>query len=143
MRLSKVCLLLFIASFALSCNRNRVENLVSGYDPIIKNATFVISRNGRVWATAPMDKPTTNETPPRYIVRTGFPNEQLDVGCQYVGRAEVNLTSKADVYLISVKIGDQPEENVPVVYSGGNKVVVDRPEVQISFRQDEQIVKSR
>ena len=81
-----------------------------------------------------MDVNTSNQTPPRHFVRNSFHNEKMDVGCQYVGRAEVDLTSKVDVYVISVKIGDQPEENIPVVYSGGNKVVVDRPEVQVSLR---------
>jgi hypothetical protein len=42
-----------------------------------------------------------------------------------------------DVYLIHVKAGEQPEEYIPAMYSGGNKVVVDRREVQISISRDE------
>ena len=113
----------------------RAPNLVSGYDPIIKNALFVAKPSKGGSAVAPMDKPTTNETPPRYHLRHSFRNERIVVGYQYVGRAVVDHNSKVDVYLILLKIGDQPEENIPVIYSGGDQVVVDCPEIVISISQ--------
>jgi len=112
-------------------------NLVSGYDPIIKNALFVAKPSKGGAAVAPMDKPTSNETPPRYHLRTtiGNGNERITVGYQYVGRAVVDQTSRVDVYLILLKMGDQPEEHIPVIYSGGDQVVVDCPEIVISISQ--------
>jgi len=124
-----------------SSENGKVANLVSGYAPIIKNALFVAKPSKGGAAITPIDKSFTNETPPRYTARNGFRNERIVVGHQYVGRGVVDHTSKVDVYLIHVKIGDQPEENIPIIYSGGNVVVVDRPEIHISIRQDEQTTK--
>jgi outer membrane lipoprotein-sorting protein len=119
----------------------KVKNLVSGYDPIIKNTIFVTkSGNGKggVSSTSLMDMPTSNENPSRHNVQIS--NGEVSVGCQYVGRAGLNHDmSKVDVYVISVKIGDQPEENIPVIYSGGEKIVVNRPEIQLSLMQKAKI----
>ena len=122
---------------AKSAENAKVANLVSGYAPIIKNALFVAKPSKGGAATAPIDNCLTNETPPRYFQRGEFGNERIGFGFQYIGRGQVDQTSTVDVYLIYVKIGDQPEENIPVIYSGGDKVVVDRPEIHISINQDE------
>lgn len=115
-----------------------VANLISGYSPIIKN-TILVAKTHKGWesSTTRMDQPTTNESPPRHIVHVSA--NHVSYGCQYVGRAEdVDHVTVLDVYLISVKIGDQPAENIPVIYSGGDKVLVDRPEIQLSFSQKAQ-----
>jgi hypothetical protein len=121
---------------AKSTGNAKVANHVSGYDPIIKNALFVAKPGKGGAAITRIDKSITNEIPPRYIVRHVFGDERIAVGYQYVGRGVVDHTSKVDVYLIHVKVGDQPEEYIPVVYSGGHKVVVDRPEIHISISQN-------
>jgi hypothetical protein len=115
---------------ALSC---RPTNLVSSYDPAIRGTIFTAATGQGESAVSPVEQNKTNEDLPRYGTRHEFGNSGVTVGFQYVGRAQVDNDSIVDVYLVSLKIGGNAEEHVPVVYSGGEKVVVDRPEVKISF----------
>ena len=127
----------------------KVANLVSGYAPIFKNAVFVVKPSKGGGASSSIDKGVTNETPPRYMQGMGLGGimeegarrgeSRIWVEYQYVGRGVVDARTPpvVDVYLISLRIGDQPEENISVIYSGGDKIVVDRPEIQISINQDE------
>ncbi len=45
--------------------------------------------------------------------------------------------SKVDVYLVSFTIGNKPTEYEAVFYEDGYKVVMARPEIEISLSQDE------
>lgn len=117
-----------------SCRPKGVMNVVSGYDPAVGGAVFTATLSPSESADSPVEQNRTNEDPPRYGARLGLGNGSVTVGYQYVGRAQVDQASLVDVYLVSVKIGTNAEEYVPVVYAGGEKVVVDRPEVKISFR---------
>ena len=65
-----------------------------------------------------------------------FGNLGIVIGYQYIGKGIVRETSKVDVYLISIKVGDKPIEYEAVIYEGGQKVVIDRPEMTISVHQD-------
>jgi hypothetical protein len=110
-----------------------INNLVSGYDPAISGTILTMVGADGASVTSAIDKLTTNENPPRYLGRYQFGDGGVVAGCQYVGRAVVHNVSTADVYVISLQINGEAEEYVPVVYSGGDTVVVDRPGIRISL----------
>jgi hypothetical protein len=136
MRCPRSYLLLALLPITIcACGKGKVENLVSGFDPLITDAVFTATVPGGVTFSAPIVENITNESPPRYRIRNEFGNEGVSVGCQYVGRAVIDDTRKVDVYLISLKMGDAPEEHFPVIYSGGNKRIIEREEISISLTQ--------
>ena len=127
--------------FLTSCDK-KIDNPLSDPSPAIKNTVFTAKPTKEGSLVSPIGKNYTNETPPRYLMKHEFGNLGIEVGYQYIGKGIVNDNgilndnSKVDVYLISLKIGDKPTEYEAVFYEGGNKVVVDRPEIEISFNQD-------
>jgi len=58
------------------------------------------------------------------------------IGYQYIGKGFLNETAAVDVYLVSLKMGDKATEYECVIYEGGRKVVIDRPEVVVSLDQN-------
>jgi hypothetical protein len=130
----RVRFMLVLALLAVSCRPKGVTNLVSGSDPAIRGTIFTAVIPDGASVVSPVEQNRTNENPPRYGGRHEFGDSGVTAGYQYVGRAQVDKTAIVDVYLVSLKIGTNAEEQVPVVYAGGEKVVVDRPEVKISFR---------
>ncbi|MCP4258911.1 MAG: hypothetical protein GY774_15620 [Planctomycetes bacterium] len=129
---------LFITSivFLTSCEK-KIDNALSDPRPAIQNTIFTAKpTKGGESLTSPIIKSYTNETPPRYQMKHEFGNLGIEVGYQYIGQGIVNDNSRVDVYLISLKIGNNPTEYEAVFYKGGNKVVVDCPEIVISFNQD-------
>jgi hypothetical protein len=140
---SKTSVVLFFASigFLTSCEK-KIDNPLSDPHPAIKNTVFTAKPTKEGSLVSPIGQSYTNEIPPRYLMKHEFGNLGIEVGYQYIGKgivndnAIVNDNSKVDVYLISLKIGDKPTEYEAVFYEGGNKVVVDRPEIEISLNQD-------
>ena len=140
---SIISVVLIFASFGFlgSCSK-KIDNPLSDPHPAIKNTVFTAKTANEGTLSSPIEKNYTNETPPRYRMKHEFGNLVTEVGYQYIGRGIVNddspanSNSKVDVYLISLKIGEKPTEYKAVFYQGGNKVVVDRPEIVISFNQD-------
>jgi hypothetical protein len=128
--------ILALASVALvaSCEK-KIANPLDDPKPAIENTVFVAKPTaGPASMSAPVVGNYTNETPPRYTARHGFGNG-LEVGYQYVGKGVTGESDICDVYLVSVKIGDEPAEYQAVYYEGGDKLVFDRPEVKISLQQ--------
>lgn len=143
MRLITSVVLVFASiGFLASCEK-KIDNPLSDPRPAIRNTVFTAKpTKGGESLTSPIDENYTNETPPRYLMKHEFGNLGIEVGCQYIGKGTVNddgivdNNSKVDVYLVSVKTGDNPTEYEAVFYQGGDNVVVDRPEIVISFNQD-------
>ncbi len=125
-----------------SCDK-KIDKPLSDRRPAINNTVFTAKpTKGGGSLTSPIEKNYTNDTPRRYLMKHEFGNSGIEVGYEYIGKGivndngKVNDNSKVDVYVISLKIGDKPTEYEAVIYEGGNKVVVDRPEIEISFNQD-------
>ena len=122
--------------FLASCER-KIESPLSDSLPAIRGTVFTAKpTNAGVSSTFPVEGNKSNETPPRYATRHEFGNLGIEVGYQYIGKGMVRETSKVDVYLISIKIGDKPIEYKPIIYEGGQKVIIERPEIVISVHQD-------
>ena len=61
---------------------------------------------------------------------------------QYVGNAvlpelyKLNSSGeKDDVYIVSLKVGDEQIQNLFVQYSGGKQIIAERPEVKVYLNQ--------
>ena len=61
---------------------------------------------------------------------------------QYVGDASVpelldpkSKSKTTDVYIVSLIVGDEQIQHLPVQYSGGEYIIIDRPEVKASLIQ--------
>ena len=119
-----------------SCER-KIENPLNDPLPAYRGAVFTaIPANANVSSTIPNEGNKTNETPPRYMAKHEFGNLGIEIGYQYIGKGIAANMSKIDVYLISLKIGDKPIEYESIIYEGGQKVIIDRPEILISVHQD-------
>ncbi len=122
--------------FLASCER-KIENPLSNPLPAIRGTVFTAKpTNAGESSITPIEGNRTNETPPRYMAKHEFGNLGIEVEYQYIGKGIVRETSKVDVYLISIKIGDNPVEYESIIYEGGQKVILDRPEIIISAHQD-------
>jgi hypothetical protein len=119
-----------------SCER-KIENPLNDPLPAIRGTIFTAKpTNGGGSSITPIEGNRTNETPPRYMAKHEFGNLDIEIGYQYIGKGIVRETSKADVYLISIKVGDKPIEYEAIIYEGGQKVIIIRPEIIISVHQD-------
>jgi hypothetical protein len=136
MRVATLVVLIFASiGFLGSCNK-KINNPLSDPLPAIRNTVFTAKTPNGESVSSPIEGNMSNETPPRYEARHEFGNLGIEVGFQYIGKGIVNIKDKVDVYLISYKIGDKPAQYEAVFYEGGNKVLVERPEIVISFTQD-------
>jgi hypothetical protein len=133
--ITSVVLVFASVGLLASCDK-KIDNPLSDPRPAIRNTVFTAKPTKGGSLVSPIGKTFTNETPPRYLMQHEFCNLGIEVGCQYVGKGIVNDISRVDIYLISLKIGDKPTEYEAVFYEGGNKVVLDRPEIEISFSQN-------
>lgn len=137
---STAIVLLFITSiiFLASCEK-KLDNPLSDPRPSFPDTIFTAKpTKGQGSLKSPIMENYTNETPPRYQMKHEFGNLGIEVGYQYIGKGIVNDDSKVDVYLISLRIGNQPTEYEAVFYEGGIKAI-DRPEIQLSFNQDKTV----
>ena len=121
--------------FIASCDK-RIENPQNDPLPAIRGTVFTAKPTNGGSLVTPIEGNRTNETPPRFRAKHEFGNLGIEIGYQYIGKGIVREVSKVDVYLISIKIGDKPIEYEPIIYEGGQKVIIERPEIVISVHQD-------
>jgi hypothetical protein len=130
-----VVLLFAGIAFLTSCEK-KLHNPLSDPHPAIKDTVFTAKpTKGGESLTSQIMRSYTNETPPRYQMKHEFGDLGIEVGYQYIGKGIVNDNSKVDVYLISLRFGDEPTEYEAVFYEGGSKVI-DRPEIKLTFKQE-------
>ena len=137
MRTNLIIALTFIGITILASCERKIENPLNDPLPAIRGTVFTAKpTNAGESLVTPIEGNCTNETPPRYMAKHEFGNLGIEIGYQYIGKGIVRETSKVDVYLISIKVGDKPIEYEAVIYEGGQKVIIDRPELIISVHQD-------
>lgn len=130
-------LALMTATLAGSCQKT-IANPLDSPQPAIKNTVFVAkpATHGG-WMSSPVGGSYTNQSPPRYRTNHTFGNEGIAVGYQYIGKGVAGEnTAVCDVYIVSLKVGDSPTEYQAAYYEGGDKVLFDRPEINVSFTQE-------
>jgi hypothetical protein len=137
MRLSLLIALALTGITILTSCDKKIVNPLNDPLPAIRGTVFTAKpTSGGGSFVTPIEGNRTNETPPRYGAKHEFGNLGIEIGYQYIGKGIVRETSKVDVYLISIKVGDKPIEYEAVIYEGGQKVIIDRPEIIISVHQD-------
>jgi hypothetical protein len=137
MRLSLLIALAFTGITILTSCDKKIVNPLNDPLPAIRGTVFTAKPTNEGGSlVSPVEGNRTNETPPRYGAKHEFGNLGIEVGYQYIGKGIVRDTSKVDVYLISIKVGDNPVEYESVIYEGGQKVIIERPEIIISVHQD-------
>ena len=135
MRLIILTIIVCVAIVSLS-SCEKIESPLSDSLPTFRNTVFTAKATNGGSFVCPIEGNKTNEIPPRYLAKNEFGDLGIEIGYQYIGKGLVKETSRIDVYLISLKIGDKPVEYEPIIYEGGQKVVIDRPEIKVSFHQE-------
>ena len=130
--------LVFAVAISMTSCEKKIANPLSDPEPALKNTVLTMKVKGSVWFEAPIEGNHSNETPPRFMIRHIASPSGIEVGCQYVGKGVVDDYSTDDVYLISLKTGEEkPTEYDLFLYEGGNQVAVVREEIEIAFMQQE------
>ncbi len=129
-----VFILTFVSILLCSCDKKNANNPNDNL-PAVKDTVFVAKIADGESCYSAVEENKTNDHIPRFMARHVFGNSRIEVGWEYIGKGSKGSNSKADVYLISFRIGDKPVQYEAVFYEGGNKVIIDRPEVVISFTQ--------
>jgi len=135
MKFHIIVIVIVIIGFLGSCRKKNIDNFQSAPSPIIHNTVFTAKiTNGESYIT-PIEKGKTNELPPRYMANHEFGNSGIEVGYQYIGKGLLDDKSQADVYLVSIKFKDKPTEYKTILYNGGNEIIKEHQEIEISFTQ--------
>lgn len=129
---------LCILSLPLGCGREEASR-----PPFLHpNAVFVAeagNEGGRSpvagnYSHAPDGSPLT------YAGGWGFQNGTVEIKYQFVGAAFCPVVpgngkewEDADVYVVHVLAAGQSAESIPVIYRGGEQVVLDRPELRLTI----------
>jgi len=109
-------------------------------EPIIQNTYLVVEINSENQMSHSFDM-EGNEV---WHSIQNLPGEpKIEIGCQFVGQALApdrvhgsKIKSKhTDIYLVSLKVGQELINHYPIQYFGGEKTVVDRSEVKVYFTQ--------